>query len=158
MARILIVYYSRTGNTEKMAQLVADGAKKAGAEVTVKKVQQTTADDLTEHDALIFGSPTYYGTMAWEMKKLIDDSVKYHGKLDGKVGAAFSSSGNLAGGNETTVLSILKAFLIHGMIVQGDAKGDHYGPVAVGAPDDRSSTECRRLGERVAALAKKIAS
>jgi NAD(P)H dehydrogenase (quinone) len=158
MARILVVYYSRTGNTEKMAQLVAEGAKKAGAEVTVKKVQQTTPDDLIKQDALIFGSPTYYGTMAWEMKKLIDDSVKYHGKLDGKVGAAFSSSGNLAGGNETTVLDILKAFLIHGMIIQGDPKGDHYGPAAVGAPDDRSSAECRRLGERIAALAKKIAS
>jgi NAD(P)H dehydrogenase (quinone) len=157
MARILIVYYSRTGNTEKMAHLAADGARAQGAEVIVKKVQQTTPEDLIEHDGLIFGSPTYYGTMAWEIKKLLDDSVKYHGRLLGKVGGAFTSSGNLAGGNETTVLDILKAFLIHGMIIQGDPKGDHYGAVAVGAPDERSAGECRRLGERVAALAKKLA-
>jgi multimeric flavodoxin WrbA len=63
------------------------------------------------------GSPTYYGTMAWELKKLLDESVKFHGKLRGKVGGAFTSSANVGGGNETTVLDILKALLIHGMVV-----------------------------------------
>jgi NAD(P)H dehydrogenase (quinone) len=98
----------------------------------------------------------YYGTMAAELKKLIDESVKHHGKLVGKVGGAFASSGGPGGGNETTVLDILKAQLVHGMIVQGDSGGDHYGPIAVGAPDERSRKECRKLGKRAAELAVRL--
>ena len=78
------------------------------------------------------------------------------GKLEGKVGAGFASSGMLGGGNETTVLSILEALLIHGMIVQGDTGGGHYGPVAIGAPDERGTEECRKLGQKVARLVKKL--
>src|SRR3990172_8432853 len=114
MAKILVVYYSRGGTTEKMAELVAEGAREAGAEVDLKKVTETTPDDLLPYDAVIAGSPTYYGQMAWEMKKLFDDSVKHHKKLEGKVGGAFTSSGVIGGGNETTLLSILEAMLIHG--------------------------------------------
>jgi NAD(P)H dehydrogenase (quinone) len=76
--------------------------------------------------------------------------------LDGRVGAAFSSSANIGGGNETTILDILNAMLIHGMMVQGDPQGDHYGPVAIGAPDARATRECLRLGSRVAKLVKRI--
>ncbi len=154
MGKILIAYYSRTGNTEAMANLVAEGARQGGADVTVKKIQDVQVKELQNYDGFIFGSPTYYGSMAWEMKRLLDQSVELHGKLSGKVGAAFASSANIAGGNETTVLDILKAFLIHGMIVQGDPFGDHYGPVAIDAPDDRAAKECERLGLRVAKLLK----
>jgi len=94
--------------------------------------------------------------MAAEIKCLIDESVKYHRELEGKVGAAFSSAGGPGGGAETTVLDILKALLIHGMIVQGDPRGDHYGPTAVGRPDERSANECKRLGQRVARLVKRL--
>ncbi len=156
MAKVLIVYYSRSGHTEAMANLVAEGVKSEGVEVECKKVENTTIDDLLSADGIILGSPTYYGTMSAEIKKLLDDSVKYHGKLDGKVGAAFSSSGGIGGGNETTVLDMIKALLIHGMIVQGDPSGDHYGPVAVGKPDDRSARECKRRGARVAKLLKQL--
>jgi len=83
--------------------------------------------------------------------------VKFHGALDGKVGAAFSSSANVAGGNETTIRGILDAMLIHGMVVQGDPLGDHYGPVAINSPDERASKLCKRLGERTAALVKRLA-
>jgi len=93
MAKVLVVYYSRSGNTEAMAKLVAEGVESEGVEVECKKVEDTTIDDLLTVDGIVIGSPTYYGTMAAEIKKLLDDSVKYHGKLDGKVGAAFSSSG-----------------------------------------------------------------
>ncbi|MBM3245981.1 MAG: flavodoxin family protein [Candidatus Omnitrophica bacterium] len=157
MAKILVIYYSRTGNTKKMAELVAEGARKEGAEVTLKDVSGVDVDELLNYDGLVIGSPTYYGTMAAEIKKLLDDSVKFHGKLDAKVGAAFASSANVGGGNETTVLDILNALLIHGMIIQGDPRGDHYGAVAIGAPDARSTKQCARLGQRVAKLAKKLA-
>ena len=83
--------------------------------------------------------------------------MKLHGRLDGKVGAAFSSSANIGGGNETVIISLVEAFLVHGMVVQGIPKGDHYGPVSIGAPDDRVAKQCKALGERVARLAAKLA-
>jgi len=157
MPRLMIVYHSRTGNTKQMAEAVKAGAEEVkGVEVIMKPVADTTPEDLLEADGVIMGSPVYYGSMAAELKHLIDDSVRYHGQLSGKVGAAFASSGNVGGGNETTVLDILKALLIHGMIVQGDSQGDHYGPVAIGAPDTRAREECRRLGKRTAELVKRL--
>lgn len=158
MAKLLVAYYSRSGNTEKMAEAVAAGAKQiSGVEVALRPVGEVTPDDLLGMDGIIMGSPVYYGTMAAELKSLIDESVKHHGKLTGKVGGAFASSGGPGGGNETTVLDIVKAMLVHGMIVQGDAQGDHYGPIAVGAPDERSRKECDKLGRRVAELAARLA-
>ena len=157
MAKILVSYYSRTDHTRHMAELVGEGAAAEGeAKVDVKPVAEVKPDDLLGYDAIALGSPTYYGTMAAELKRLIDDSVAFHGQLAGKVGGAFTSSANVGGGNETTVMDILKALLIHGMVVQGTASGDHYGPVAVGDPDDRAAEECRKLGRQVAALAVKL--
>jgi NAD(P)H dehydrogenase (quinone) len=156
MGKVLVAYYSRTGNTEKMAQAVADGARASGVEVVLKRIGDIKAAELLGYDGLIFGSPTYYGTMAWEMKKIIDESVEFHGKLAGKVGGAFSSSANVGGGNETTVLDILRVFLIHGMIVEGTAHGDHYGPVAINAPDARAKPQCEALGKRVGDLVNKL--
>jgi NAD(P)H dehydrogenase (quinone) len=156
MAKALVIYYSRTGNTKKMAEGVADGLKKEGCDAALKDIKDVEADELLKYDALVMGSPTYYGSMAAEIKRLLDETVKFHGKLDGKVGAAFATSANVAGGNETTILDILNAFLIHGMIIQGDPRGDHYGAVAIGEPDDRAAKEALRMGARVAKLVKKI--
>ncbi len=157
MPSILIVYHSQTGNTKAMAEAVAGGIEEeGGVEVELKRASETSADDLLEPDGIIMGSAVYYGTMAASLKKLIDDSVCHHGQLAGKVGAAFASSANVGGGNETTVLDLLKALLIHGMIVQGDHQGDHYGPVAIGAPDGRAREECRRLGMKTAKLVKRM--
>ncbi|MEW6358914.1 MAG: NAD(P)H-dependent oxidoreductase [Planctomycetota bacterium] len=156
MAKVLIVYYSESGNTAKMAQLVEKGAKKAGADVTLKKVQDLNVDELLKYDAIIVGSPTYYGHMAADIKKMFDESVKFHGKLEGKVGAAFTSAANIGGGNETTIRGILDCMMIHGMIVQGNHQGDHYGPVSIDAPDGRVEKQCIVLGERTAQLAEKL--
>ena len=157
MAKVLITYYSASGNTQKMATLVAEGAAKAGADVTVAPVAEITAGQLVEYDAIVVGSPTYYGAPAAPVRKLFDDSVAYHGQLEGKVGAAFTSSANIGGGNETTILTVLQSMLIHGMIVRGNSKGDHYGPVSINAPDARVEKQCRELGRRVAELADKVA-
>lgn len=156
MPKVLIVYYSRTGNTEAMAKYVAEGIESEGVQVECKKVQDTKVEELLEADGIVLGSPTYYGTMAAEIKKLLDDSVKYHGKLEGKVGGAFSSSGAMGGGNETTVLDMIKSLLVHGMIVQGNPNSDHYGPVAIGKPDERSARECRKKGKAIAKLVKRL--
>jgi len=157
-SKVLVVYYSRTGNTRRMAEFVADGAKAAGGNVTLKEVENANAEELLDYDAVILGSPVYYGSMAAEMKNLLDESVEFHGKLDGKVGAAFASSANIGGGNETTILDMLNAMLIHGMVIQGNPAGDHYGPVSIGAPDERVKKQCRELGRRTVQLANRLAA
>jgi len=156
MAKILVAYYSKTGHTEKMADAIEEAIKEEGVEVTKKRIEDMKVDELLNFDGIVIGSPTYYGIMAWPIKKLIDESVKFHGKLSGKVGAAFSSSANIGGGNETVILSILEALLIHGMIVQGEARGDHYGPVAINEPDERAIKGCKKLGQNVANLVRRL--
>ncbi len=157
MAKMLIAYYSRSGNTQQMAEAVAEGAGAVeGVEVVTTSVADITPDDLLEYDGIIMGSPVYFGRTAAELKKLIDDSVVHFGKLAGKVGGAFASSGAAHGGNETTVLDIAKALMIHGMIVKGMTEGSHYGPVAVGAPDEAEAEECRRYGRDLAELTLKL--
>lgn len=156
MSKILIGYYSRTGNTKKMAEAIEEAIKQEGLEVVNKSVEEIKVEEFLDYDGIILGSPTYYGTLAWPIKKLLDESVKFHGKLAGKVGAAFSSSANIGGGNETTILSILEGFLIHGMIVQGEAMGDHYGPVGINKPDERTLKGCKKLAKTVANLVKQL--
>jgi NAD(P)H dehydrogenase (quinone) len=159
MVKILIIYDSKTGNTEKMALAVAEGAKQVdGVEVTVKRVEKTNLEDLINADGIMIGSPTYFGQMSAKIKALIDESVKIHGKLEGKVGAAFTSSGGTATGAETTLLSILQAMLIHGMIVQGRADDKHYGVAAIEGPSTEDLENCRELGKRTALLARKLAT
>ncbi|MDD4900092.1 MAG: flavodoxin family protein [Candidatus Omnitrophica bacterium] len=155
MAGAIVIYYSRSGNTRKMGELIFKGLKDEKIAAVLKDVKDVKVDELLQYDAIIIGSPTYYGTMSAEIKRLLDDSVKFHGKLDGKIGAAFASSANIAGGNETTILDILNAMLIHGMMIQGDPQGDHYGAVSIGAPDARATKQCLRLGSRIAKLIKK---
>jgi len=158
MTRILIIYFSETGNTEKMAYSVAEGVREEGVEHQIKKVQEASVDDLLDVDGIVIGSPTYFGTMAAEIKSFLDKSVVHFKRLAGKVGGAFASSALLGGGNETTVLALLQALLIHGMIIEGTTEGPHYGPVALGSPDQGNLEECKQLGRRVARLVKKLRS
>lgn len=154
--KVLIIYYSRGGTTKKMAEVITQEIRKNNIEVKLVSADDASVKDMVNYDGIIIGSSTYYGTMAGQIKKLLDESVSFHGKLDGIVGGAFSSSANTGGGNETTVLSILEAMLIHGMIVQGDFKGDHYGPVAVGKVDTRCQENCKRFAFRFVELLRKV--
>lgn len=155
--KMLICYYSRTQHTQHMADAVAEGAGQIeGVEVAVRPVGEVDPAELPGFDAIVIGSPTYYGTMAAEVKRLIDESVAFHGQLEGKVGGAFTSSANVGGGNETTVMDILRAMLVHGMVIQGSVTGDHYGPVAIGEVDERSTAQCVRLGRTVGRLAVRL--
>jgi NAD(P)H dehydrogenase (quinone) len=96
--------------------------------------------------------------MSESMKKFISESVAIRGKLEGKIGAAFTSSGSISGGNETTLLSLLLAMLIRGTIVMGDPirVGGHYGVAALGKPDKEVIEARRSLGERVGKLTVKL--
>lgn len=156
MAKGIVVYHSRSGNTKEMAEVIAGGMNAAGLNTDCKPAEKVQADDLVGYDAIVVGSPCYYGQMAAPVKQLIDDLVGRHGQLNGKVGAAFSSSANLGGGSETTVLGIIQAMLIAGMVVQGDPQGAHYGPLSVGRPDEKVKQQCERRGQRVAELTKRL--
>jgi NAD(P)H dehydrogenase (quinone) len=156
MAKGIVVYYSRSGNTKEMAEIIAKAMNDADLKTECKSVDKVKADDLPIYDAIVMGSPTYYGQMAGPIKELIDELVSRHGALDGKVGGAFSSAANIGGGNETTIMGIIGAMLIAGMVVQGDPQGDHYGPVSIGKPDERVRQQCRRRGQRIAELAKTL--
>ena len=154
MATVLVIYDSRTGNTEKMADKVAEGVRQVdGASVNVMTVDKAKLDDLVAADAIILGSPTYYGNMSGRIKELLDRTYNIHGELKGKVGGAFTSSGGTACGAETTLLAMVQAMLVHGMIVQGRNDDKHYGAAAVEAPDEEEVKHCQELGRTVASLA-----
>jgi NAD(P)H dehydrogenase (quinone) len=156
MAEGLVVYYSRSGNTKEMGETITKAMNDAGLKTQCKAVDKVRPDDLPNYEAVVIGSPCYYGQMAGPVKQLIDDLVSRHGQLNGKVGAAFSSSANIGGGSETTVMGIIEAMLIAGMVVQGDPQGAHYGPIAIGRPDEKVKQQCTRRGQRIAELTKRL--
>ena len=138
-----------------MAHAIAEGIPDE-FKVQIKRVTETTNDDLLMSDGIIVGSPTYYGLMSGRVKTMFDKSVEIHGKLDGKVGAAFTSAGGTATGAETTLMSIIEALLVHGIIVQGRPHKKHYGAAAYLSPDEDEKKHCRDLGKRVADLLNRI--
>ncbi len=157
--RVLVLYYSRTGNTKKLAEGVAKGVREvSGVECVVKSTSEVTKQDFLDADGLIAGSPDYFGSMASELKEIMDRFVSVRPQMENKVGAAFSTGGDLSGGKETTLISILQALLIYGMVVVGDpldATG-HYGVACVDAPDAEALENAAKLGRRVASLVRKL--
>ncbi|MGR9211155.1 NAD(P)H:quinone oxidoreductase type IV [Rhizobium leguminosarum] len=141
MAKVLVLYYSAYGHIETMASAVAEGAKSAGAEVTVKRVPElvpedvakasyykvdqaapiATVDELADYDAIIVGAGTRFGTVASQMRNFWDQTggLWFAGKLVGKLGSVFTSSATQHGGQESTILGFLPTFLHQGMVVAG---------------------------------------
>jgi len=153
--KILIVYSSLTGNTGKIADLIAQGVEEAGGAVRVRKVGGVNLQELTEADGIILGSPTHYGTMCAEMKQFIYETDKVHGKLAGKLGAAFTSS--CGDGDDTTLTSLIQAMLIHGMLVMGGPKARRcytYGISVIGKPTREDAEMCKALGKRMVGFLK----
>ena len=157
--QVLIIYYSRTGNTKKLAEEIAKGAQEVeGVKCVLKSVTEVTKDDFLQSDGIVAGSPVYFGTMAAELKSIFDKFIGTRRQMEDKIGAAFATSAHHTGGKETTIISIIEAFLIYGMIVAGDpldASG-HYGVACTGAPDDRTAQDAAKMGKRVALLVKKL--
>ena len=159
--QVLVVYYSRAGKTEKLAECIADGVRKIeGVECLLKQVSEATVDDFVSSRGVIAGSPVYMGTMAAPLKEYFDELHGVRRQIGEKVGAAFATSGDPSGGKETTMISILQALIILGMVVVGDpmdATG-HYGVACSGYPDERILSNAAKLGRRVALLARKLES
>ena len=158
--QVLVMYFSHTENTRQLAEEVANGVRQVnGVTCLLKNAEEVTQKDFLESDGIIAGSPVYFGTMAAELKSVFDKYVALRPQMGDKVGAAFATSGDASGGKETTMLSILQAMLIYGMIVVGDpldATG-HYGTSCVGAPDKTTARHAAQLGQRVAELVQRLA-
>lgn len=156
---VLVLYFSKGGNTKKLAQHIADGVNGIpGVDVVVKSTQEVTKEDFVNAAGVIAGSPVYFGVMAADLKRVFDEFIGVRSKMEDKVGAAFASCGFWAGGNETTIMSIIQCMLIYGMIIVGDPMSatGHYGAASVAAPDDKDAEIARKLGTRVAELCKKL--
>jgi NAD(P)H dehydrogenase (quinone) len=111
LPKILIAYYSKTGNTEKIAKLIAEGAKKvAGTTVEVKNVQQINAKEAVEADAFAFGSPAYFSMMSGPLLTLLTEFYFNKDKLSGKPMAAFATGGGSQAKTVESIEGILKAF------------------------------------------------
>jgi NAD(P)H dehydrogenase (quinone) len=157
--QVLVLYYSRSGNTRSLAEAVSQGvASVEGVSCLLRSTEEVTQNDFLESDAIIAGSPVYFGVMAADLKRVFDDFVGLRKKMENKVGAAFTTGGDPSGGKETTMLSIIQAMLINGMIIVGDpmSAGGHYGVACVGSPDAGARQNAQKLGARVADLVKRL--
>jgi flavodoxin I len=145
VAKLLILYDSQTGNTEKMAEAVAEGAK-AIPKVEVDMKSYARPEEIAEADAIVFGTPTYYHDMTLPIKQMLEETAKANVQLKGKVGAAFGSYG-WSGEAPELVLEILRNRF--GM------KATEPPLTVLYMPNEAKLEECRKLGR---AVAQKIAS
>ena len=185
MPKVLVLYYSSYGHIEKMAEAVAEGARGAGAQVDIKRVPETAPlevakaahfkldqpapiaviDDLANYDAIIVGTGTRFGRMASQMAAFLDQagSLWQSGVLNGKVGAAFTSTATQHGGQEMTLFSIIANLLHFGLVIvglpysfQGQMKldevvgGSPYGATTIAGSDgSRQPSETELAGARL---------
>ncbi|KXF77248.1 NAD(P)H dehydrogenase [Paramesorhizobium deserti] len=195
--KILIAFYSRNGSTEELALAVAEGARVAGAEVRLRRAREMvgpeimamapgwaegaalmnekyeapTAEDAVWADAIIFGTPTRFGSIASELKAYIDGlgGVWFQGRLNGKFGGVFGSTSTKHGGNESTLLSIYNVMAHLGLIIVPLGyshpalfkAGTPYGATFISQNDSQKPGEddlavARYQGERIALLARKV--
>lgn len=197
MSKVLVLYYSSYGHIETMANAIAEGAREAGAEVHVKRVPETvpadvaershfktdqsaeiaTVEELPDYDAIIIGTGTRYGRMSSQMAAFLDRTggLWAKGALNGKVGAAFTSSATQHGGQETTLFSIITNMFHFGMTIVGldygfagqmdngaVTGGAPYGATTIAngdgsrQPSENELAGARYLGKRVATTAGKL--
>ena len=157
--QILVLYFSKGGNTKKLAEAILKGVESVdGVEGVLKHTDDVTKENFVSSDGIIAGSPVYFGVMAAQLKKIFDEFVGVRKKMEGKVGAAFATSADPSGGKETTMMSIIQVMLIYGMVIVGDPMSatGHFGTACVGAPESGSLENGMKLGQRVAELAKKL--
>jgi flavorubredoxin len=140
MPKILILYYSRTGNTEKMAKAVAEGARTVQG-IEVELTYHATPEQLKEFDAIIVGTPTYHHDTTLDIKMLFEETAIKNVNLKGKVGAAFGSYG-WSGEAPRLVLEILKN--------KFEMKVTEPPLLIRYTPDVADLEKCREFGRRIA--------
>ena len=184
---ILILYYSRSGNTEALARQAARGVEQIeGMAARLRRIPcpdgqqpaegdpEVTVDDLRECQGLLLGSPTYFGGMASAVKRFLEDTsgLWFRGELSGRPAAVFTSTGSMHGGQETTLLSMIVPLIHHGMLITGipyqqpalahtQTGGTPYGASHTANDHPQLSRDerdlTRALGARVAEIARRLA-
>lgn len=198
MPKVLVLYYSSYGHIEQMADAVAEGARRAGATVDVRRVPETAPDAvvqaahfktdsahpvlsdanaLADYDAIVIGAPTRFGRMPSQMAAFLDTAggLWARGALNGKVGAAFTSTASQHGGQETTLFGIITNLLHFGLTIVGldygfqgqmgvdkVRGGSPYGATTIAdgdgsrQPSEEELDGARYQGRRVAEVAGKL--
>lgn len=188
MTKVLVLYYSKRGNTQKMARLMARGIETVdGCEAMLRTVESDLPDaekpsdmviteqDMIDCDALIIGSPSYFGNMASPLKKFIDSTgnLWFSGQMEGKPAGVFATASSLHGGQETTLINMMIPLLHFGMYIVGlpyseksllytESGGSPYGAThwadfqSNRSIDKNEKQLCLAQGKRIAELAKKL--
>ncbi len=134
MTKVLVLYYSKRGNTQKMARLMARGVESVdGCEAILRTVDSdlpdavkpndviVTEQDMIDCDGILIGSPSYFGNMASPLKKFIDSTgnLWFSGAMEGKPAGVFATASSLHGGQETTLINMMIPLLHFGMVIVG---------------------------------------
>lgn len=157
---ILIIHTTLRGRTGQMVAPVAAGIEAQGVAVRKRPVEAVTWDEMLAADGIAVGNPTRFGGMDWQLKRLFDVTAiqDFPGPLAGKVGGAFGAGGRPGSGAELALLATLHVLLNHGMVIQGNAYGAHYGPVFLRDMSEAAmQDECRSWGRLWAQLVKRLA-
>ncbi len=161
MSQLLIIYTTMRGRTGEMIEPICEGIRDEGVDVTTRSVEAVTWEEMLAADGLIIGNPTRFGGMDWQLKRLFDVTAiqDYPGPLVGKVGGAFGAGGRPGSGSELSLMSTLHVLLNHGMVIQGNAHGVHYGPVyGSDTSAEDMHEQCRGWGRLWAQLVKRLAN
>lgn len=165
MATVLLLFDSRGGLTEHLAEAIAEGVRSvSGVTLNYRRLDDASIEELTQCDALILGSPNWSGVTG-KLKEWIDHSgdLWETGDLAGKIGAAFTAGWSRSAGTEATLLQLLHLLFSHGMLVLGlpwsermRRSGSYYGATAHGEVTEDDREQGRELGRRVAELAQRL--
>jgi NAD(P)H dehydrogenase (quinone) len=143
--KVLIVYYSGSGNTQKVAEAIAEAMKASGMNVTIESAVKFDVSRLPNYDSIVLGSPTYFSNMAWQVKKVVDESIVHYrgGKLKGKVAGIFTSAGTLKDGRDCLKMIEVALGYHHGMkVVEGFLRVD-------GESDKEVKKRCQEYGKKL---------
>ncbi len=151
--KISIIYHSGTGNTKKVAELIAEGARLDGKiEVRTMSIDAVDGEFVESSAAVIVGCPTHRGSFSWQMKKWIGTTKL---KLAGKLGSVFATEAYIGGGADFAELELVAHFLVMGLLVYSAGAGrgqpfTHFGAVAIQDGDDAQKERARIFGQRIA--------
>ncbi|MBW6409340.1 flavodoxin family protein [Clostridium weizhouense] len=158
--KISILYFSKTGKTKRVAEIIKEGINTIDdIEVKTMNLDEIDYKFLDESKAVLFGTPTYYANMTWQMKKWIDESKNCN--LEGKLGAVFATAHYIGGGANVAMTTMINHFMVKGMLMYsgGSALGQpyiHLGHVSIGDGNEEEDKIARIFGERIALKAKEL--
>lgn len=156
--KISIIYHSESGNTRKVAEVIKETAEKVeGIEINAFDLDHIDKGFVEASKVIIFGSPTYYASMSWQMKKYLDTMDI---KLAGKMGCAFATENFIGGGADFAELSIIGCLLVRGMIVYSGGAAEtpytHFGAVTIKAGDEPQVERVKKYAHKIVKKAKEL--